>query len=236
MNTYQEILISEGYQAASLYAYLANMADKEGNMECSLRQLGKVSGLSVQQVRRLLLCYQTTQLITLQTTHLSTQITICKRDVCKRSQNTKQHTKQHTKEHTKESTFFPPLDVSPIPPSLSPPIIPQEAHTLSACERFSAWLSQECPYIAAHLKPLTDVELDKLKKQFCTEDIMRVCHEIENRKDLRKRYTNLYRTLLNWLNRNENNRTTHPTTKEQRLQSAYGLMQRIAAEDGVTLS
>lgn len=104
---------------------------------------------------------------------------------------------------------------------------------------FAAWLSSECPYIATHLKPLTDAELDKLKQQFSTEAIMEVCHEMENRKDLRKRYTNLYRTLLNWLKkRNENNRTTHPTqpTKEQRVQSAYNLMQRMAAEDGITLS
>ena len=102
MNTYQELLYSQGYEAASLYAYLANMANEEGKYEFSLRQLSKVSGLSVQQVRRLLLCYQTTQLITHQTTHLSTQITICKRDVCKRSKNTKQHTLQHTKQQTKE--------------------------------------------------------------------------------------------------------------------------------------
>lgn len=237
MNAYQELLFKHGYEAASLFAYLVGMADKEGKYECSLRGLAKVTGLSVQQVRTLLLCYQSTQLITQSATHLSTQITICKRGSCRVFKNTHQHTSQHTKQHTKESPLSPPPNVSPIPPSLSPPIIPQEnTHTPSACERFSAWLSQECPYIAAHLKPLTDVELDKLKKQFSTEDIMRVCHEIENRKDLRKRYTNLYRTLLNWLNRNENNRTTHPTTKEQRLQSAYDLMQRMAAEDGITLS
>lgn len=238
MNTYQELFFKHGYEAASFFAYLVGMADKEGKYECSLRGLAKVTGLSVQQVRTLLLCYQSTQLITQSATHQSTQITICKRGSCRVFKNTNQHTSQHTQQHTKESPPLPPSNVSPTPPSYTPPIIPKETHSLSACERFAAWLSSECPYIATHLKPITDAELDKLKQQFSTEAIMEVCHEMENRKDLRKRYTNLYRTLLNWLKkRNENNRTTHPTTtKEQRLQSAYGLMQRMAAEDGITLS
>ena len=240
MNTYQELFFKHGYEAASLFAYLVGMADKEGKYECSLRGLAKVTGLSVQQVRTLLLCYQSTHLITQSATHQSTQIIICKRGSCRVFKNTNQHTSQHTKQHTKEVPLSPPPDVSPIPPSLSPPIIPQETHTLSACERFAAWLSRECPYIAAHLKPLSDTELEKLKRDYGSEAIMEVCCEIENRKDHRKNYTNLYRTLLNWLKkRHENNRTNHPntpTTKEQRLQSAYGLMQRMAAEDGITLS
>lgn len=239
MNTYQELFYKHGYEAASLFAYLVGMADKEGKYECSLRGLAKVTGLSVQQVRTLLLCYQSTQLITQSATHQSTQITICKRGSCRSFKNTNQHTSQHTKQHTKESPPSSPLDVSPHTPLLNPPYNPpKETHSLSACERFAAWLSSECPYIATHLKPITDAELDKLKQQFSTEAIMEVCHEMENRKDLRKRYTNLYRTLLNWLKkRNENNRTTNtPTTKEQRVQSAYNLMQRMAAEDGITLS
>jgi hypothetical protein len=87
---------------------------------------------------------------------------------------------------------------------------------------------------------MTEAELGKLKQQYGSELIAETCSDIENRIDLRKKYSHLYRTLLNWLKkRNENNRTTHPTTattKDQRLQSAYGLMQRIAAEDGVTIS
>ena len=87
---------------------------------------------------------------------------------------------------------------------------------------------------------MTEAELEKLKQQYGSELIAETCSDIENRIDLRKKYSHLYRTLLNWLKkRNENNRTNHPITpptKEQRLQSAYGLMQRIAAEDGVTLS
>lgn len=79
---------------------------------------------------------------------------------------------------------------------------------------------------------MTEVDLGKLKEQFGTEQIMEVCLDIENRKDLRKKYSHLYRTLLNWLKkRNENNRTTNPsTTREERLQQAAQLVYRLGEE------
>lgn len=83
---------------------------------------------------------------------------------------------------------------------------------------------------------MTEAELGKLKQQYGAELIAETCSDIENRIDLRKRYTNLYRTLLNWLKkRNENNRTTHPTTKEQRLSQAEQLIYSLAREDGAEI-
>ena len=67
---------------------------------------------------------------------------------------------------------------------------------------FEGWLKRECPYIFGHYKLLTEAELEKLKAEYGSEAIADVCQQIENRKDLRSKYTNLYRTLLNWLKRN----------------------------------
>ena len=233
MNAYQELLFKHGYEAASLFAYLQGMADKEGKYECSLRGLSKVSGLSVQQVRTLLLCYQSTHLITQLSTHLSTQITICKRGCCRGFKNTYQHTSQHTQQHTKESPPSPPLDVSPHTPLLNPPYNPPKESTIhqSACERFEAWLSEHCPYIRKHYKMMTEAELGKLKQQYGAELIAETCSDIENRIDLRKRYSHLYRTLLNWLKkRNEDNRTINPTTREERITQAAQLVKRMGEE------
>ena len=241
--TYQDILLTCGYNAASLYSYIINVA-RDGKLSTTTTNLANITGLSVKQIRNLLSALQgqiTWQIKGRLGANGGIDIIIDKSTICTSQKNKAGRIKgelRANKKNIKESTFFPPPNVPPITPSLSPPIIPQETHTLSACEKFSSWLSQECPYIAAHLKPLTDVELDKLKQRFSTEDIMRVCHEIENRKDLRKRYTNLYRTLLNWLQRNENNRTTHPntpTTKEQRLSQAEQLVYRLAREDGAEI-
>lgn len=234
IDTYRRLLFTHGYQAASLFCYLVNMADEEGKINLSTRQLTNLTNLSIRQVRQMLQLYQAEHLTEHLAEHLGTIITICNYGAYIGSKEGERNTKRNTSRNTKKNApLLPPLNVPPTPPSLLPPIIPQEnAHTPSACERFAAWLSRECPYIAAHLKPLTDAELDKLKQQFSTEAIMEVCHEMENRKDLRKRYTNLYRTLLNWLKRrNENNRTTNPsTTREERLQQAAQLVYRLGEE------
>lgn len=246
MNTYQEVLITCGYNDACVYAYLLNMADENGDFTTSIAQLSDITGLSPKQLRTILVRLERANVTANKRANGrangGTTITICKRDSYKHSRKgkgqTKGQTEGQTKRQIKEKYLIAP-DKGSHTLQINPLLSPKETHSLSACERFAAWLSSECPYIATHLKPITDAELDKLKQQFSTEAIMEVCHEMENRKDLRKRYTNLYRTLLNWLKkRNENNRTTHPTTetaKEQRLQSAYGLMQRMAAEDGITL-
>lgn len=240
IDTYRRLLFTHGYQAASLFCYLVNMADEEGKINLSTRQLTKLTDLSIRQVRTMLQLYQAEHLAEHSAEHLGTVVTIRNYDIYKGSKEGKRNTSRNTSRNTKKKApFLPPLNVSPIPPSLSPPIIPQEnTHTPSACERFAAWLSKECPYIASHLKPLTEEELAKLKRGFSVESIMEVCCEIENRKDHRKNYTNLYRTLLNWLKRYEANRTTHPTTpttKAERLDAAAQLVYRLGQEDGGTL-
>ncbi len=87
--------------------------------------------------------------------------------------------------------------------------------------RFDEWLKNHCPYIFEHLQPLTDKELQKLKDNYTAQEVADMCTQIENRKDLRKNYTSLYRTLLNWLKRenNGNNRAVN-STAEQRTANA----------------
>lgn len=110
----------------------------------------------------------------------------------------------------------------------------------SACEAFHEWLNKECPYIATHYKLLTEEEFEKLKMSYGSQAIAEQCSNIENRKDLRKKYTNLYRTLLNWLKRN-NHATTqtnqqpyhdsdHPTTEQLRQQTAAYIASRLAQD------
>lgn len=73
---------------------------------------------------------------------------------------------------------------------------------LSSCspelQKFNKWLVENAPYCAKNLKPLTENELKKLKDKYTGSQISSIIEQIENRKDLRKKYTNLYRTILNW--------------------------------------
>ena len=71
-------------------------------------------------------------------------------------------------------------------------------------EKFELWIKENAPYCAnpIHIKQLTEAEFLKLKEKYKAEQIAETVLKIENRKDLRKKYSNLYRTLINWLKTN----------------------------------
>ncbi len=74
--------------------------------------------------------------------------------------------------------------------------------------RFQQWLAKECPYILKHFeKTISEREFEKLLETYSARQLCDVISEINNRADLRKRYTDLYRTALNWLKRENTPKT-----------------------------
>ncbi|WP_221413103.1 Lin1244/Lin1753 domain-containing protein [Dysgonomonas sp. 521] len=72
---------------------------------------------------------------------------------------------------------------------------------LSDFEKFDDWIKKAAPYCANPKNfpsQITEVEFLKLKECYSSRQIADIVEQIENRKDLRKRYVNLYRTVLNW--------------------------------------
>lgn len=68
--------------------------------------------------------------------------------------------------------------------------------------RFTTWLKDKAPYCANAKnfpKQITEPQLRKLKEKYTSAQISDVITQLENRKDLRKRYCDLYRTVLNWI-------------------------------------
>lgn len=63
---------------------------------------------------------------------------------------------------------------------------------------FRAWVKGAAPYCYANMDLPTVTQFTKLKEMMGTAGIMRHVAAIENRKDLRKKYKNLYLTVLNW--------------------------------------
>lgn len=99
-------------------------------------------------------------------------------------------------------------------------------------ERFLQWLADNCPYIAGHYKMPSDVLLAKLINTYGAEAVANECLNIENRTDLRKRYSNLYQTLNNWLKKDYGeNRKDNTQGREQRAAGVAALIQRLADED-----
>lgn len=67
--------------------------------------------------------------------------------------------------------------------------------------KFNDWLKRSAPYCSNaknFSSQITEAEFLKLKEKYTGKQIADIIEQIENRKDLRKRYTNLYRTVLNW--------------------------------------
>lgn len=63
---------------------------------------------------------------------------------------------------------------------------------------FIEWLKTEAPYCYGNMKLPDENELQLLRSKFDTSQLESIIGQIENRKDLRQRYTNLFRTILNW--------------------------------------
>lgn len=78
---------------------------------------------------------------------------------------------------------------------------PNGSASLSKYDNFLIWIETNTPYCHKHLKPISEVELMRLlnKYKYTEKQITDAISGIENRKDLRKKYANLYRTVLNWL-------------------------------------
>ncbi len=74
---------------------------------------------------------------------------------------------------------------------------------VSSCENeayktFISWICQNAEYCFKNMKLPSEKEFNSLKELYSGKEISYIISQIENRKDLRKRYTNLYRTVLNW--------------------------------------
>lgn len=65
--------------------------------------------------------------------------------------------------------------------------------------KLDEWMKRHTPYIAENLNPLSQKEFEKLLADYGIRAMCETMEQIENRKDHRKKYTSLYRTLLNWL-------------------------------------
>lgn len=78
------------------------------------------------------------------------------------------------------------------------------SQTNSDYQKFQDWLGKHAPYcsnVKNFPSQITETEFIRLKAKYTAKEIAETIEQIENRKDLRKRYTNLYRTVLNWLKR-----------------------------------
>lgn len=219
--------------ATYLYVWLCLNADEKGKVVTSYRQLSKQTGLPLQQLRtalkKLLLTQVLTQEVTQGVTQAAAVITICYLDSCnggKFTANTSSNTRANTSSNTstkeeKEKKQKKKIENLTIEENIKNPPAYTNVYASpqgDATENFKNWLKEHCPYIYEHYKLPTEQEFVKLRLQYTALEIAEECEQIENRLDLRKKYKNLYRTLLNWLKlkkERENNYGGHHTNNQQ---------------------
>lgn len=110
---------------------------------------------------------------------------------------------------------------------------PVEIVTTGDNRRFEEWIESHCPRIYKSIPMMKDAEFMKLKENYGSKAIMEVCLDLENRKDLVKRYSSLYRTLLNWLKnyvKTKHNETSISNPQSRAAQAAE-LVNRLLEED-----
>ena len=226
--------------ATYLYVWLCLNADNDGKIVTSYKQLSKQTGLSVQQLRTALKKLQSTRVATQVPTRVPTRgatqgatqgatiITICHLATYKGEKiatNTGSNTginmginmgsntgtntdtkEEKEKNQKKKNKIYNPPALTYVSAS------PQRGDPHAG---FIAWLRVKCPYIYKNLELPTEQELAKLKESYTAKEIADECEKIENRVDLRKKYKNLYRTLLNWLKREKQHGNNNASNQER---------------------
>lgn len=76
----------------------------------------------------------------------------------------------------------------------------------SSCDAFKTycgWIFENAPNVARELIPLTEDEFVKLKEAYGSELIVKTILDLNNRRDLIPKYYSLFRTLKNWLGKED---------------------------------
>ena len=123
----------------------------------------------------------------------------CKSNASAMQNDAKKSKVKESKEDNKESTN---VDEKETEPSGSCLFASSENEDYQA---FNKWLKEKTPYISNPKNmphQITEDEYLKLMGLYTKDQISDVLEQLENRKDKRKNYVNLYKTALNWAKRN----------------------------------
>ena len=69
--------------------------------------------------------------------------------------------------------------------------------------RFTSKLKSECKNVSKLPLQLTEEQFNKLMQSYSKSQIWGIMEQMDNKKDLTKKYTSVYRTASNWLKNNE---------------------------------
>ena len=180
-----------------------------GQMITSLDQIAKTAGkgISVQNIRTALDRFERYNFLTNESTKTGRLITICNWATYQQNENTtnKDANKELTKSQqraNKELTSNKNDKNDKNENKERETRTQQPKSTNPDYIKFNNWIQEKAPYCSNPRNfphQITEEEFIKLKKKYSGQQIADIVEKIENRKDLRKRYSNLYLTVNNWI-------------------------------------
>ena len=165
-------------------------------------------GWSIRKTRTFLELLKNDLMIKTEGCHKTTRLTVCnydsyqdvrqandKQTTSKRQANDKQTTTNKNDKNYKNEKNYKEEDI----------IISDEIKKLKEdFERFNNWLDTETTFIRKIKTQMTEEQFIKLKKKYNSVQIMETVLSLENYKDATKRYTSVYLTVKNWLDKDNN--------------------------------
>lgn len=179
---------------------------KRGMLVTSRKILSDQTGISQQSIRTCLERLKSTSEITIQSTNRNSIITILNYDIYQsEKKDTNQRNNQQKRQQSTSNQPSIKQECKEYKEKESTNVDKKESE-LSSREhpdfiKFNLWLKKHAPFCANPKnfeKQISEESFFKLKEKYNGEQIANIIGQIENRKDLRKRYTDLYRTVSNW--------------------------------------
>ncbi|HBG40224.1 MAG TPA: hypothetical protein DDW85_02270 [Porphyromonadaceae bacterium] len=177
---------------------------KRGQLVTSRNILSAQTGISDRSIRTCLERLKSTNELTIQSSNKNSIITICNYDNYQsREDMSDQQNDQQTRQQAtiKRPTIKQELKEDKKKRKESTTTVVDEKSASPDFLKFNLWLAKNAPYCANPKnfeKQISEENFFRLKEKYNGEQIAFIIGQIENRKDLRKRYTDLYRTVLNW--------------------------------------
>lgn len=100
------------------------------------------------------------------------------------------HTENENENENKESTIVPKKDELSL-------LSPQSEKYI----QFNQWLQTNCPHLLKMQEQITEEQLNSLLLNYESEDVFNTLRNMENYKPITKNNRSVYRTLRNWLSR-----------------------------------
>lgn len=100
-------------------------------------------------------------------------------------------------------------------------------------EKFVGWISENTPNIAKLSSPFSLEEFLRIKKEFPGEAVKNILQQMQNKKDLLKKYTSAYLTALNWLKRAQDDKLTAVSIKAGKVDSILDSAQKQLEKRGL---